>query len=109
MIVLTEYVPPLRKMISEAQAAKVILGPLVCQPKEDLYNSEVQEEQLLVLKKLKTEIKFAVFKDVFESEVMKNNQMNLNNVMKTTQDEVAEVQTQSSLLDEVRHSIYLGQ
>ena len=28
------------KMISEAQAAKVFLGPLVCQPKEDLYNSE---------------------------------------------------------------------
>ena len=28
------------KMISEAQAAKVLLGPLVCQPKEDLYNSE---------------------------------------------------------------------
>ena len=106
MIVLTEYVPPLRKMISEAQAAKVILGPLVCQPKEDFYNSEVQEEQLLVLKKLKTEIKFAVFKDVFESEVMKNNQMNLNNVMKTTQEVVAEVQTQSSLLDEFRHSIY---
>ena len=28
------------KMIFEAQAAKVLLGPLVCQPKENIYNSE---------------------------------------------------------------------
>ena len=67
----------------------------------------VQGEQLLALKKWKTEIKFAVFKDVFESELMKSNQMNLNNVMKTTQEVVTEVQTQSSLLDEFRHSIYI--
>ena len=27
-------------MVFEAQASKVLLGPLICQPKEDLYNSE---------------------------------------------------------------------
>ena len=46
---LSEIKPPLKlpisaisygKMIYDAQAAKVLLGPLVCQPKEDLYNSE---------------------------------------------------------------------
>ena len=84
---LSEIKPPLKlpisaisygKMIFEAQAAKVLLGPLVCQPKEDLYNSE---EHLNNIEK-KIDDKFTSHDSRIEELEEKLNETNDNMVQK---------------------------